>query len=66
MTKSLINKEMKGTWIVDSDDVVELEDKKKKKKMESRSMVLYANRNTRTTKGNFIVRELWGKIVEGP
>ncbi len=27
--------------------------------MESRSMVLYINRNTRTTKGNFIVRELW-------
>ncbi len=44
-----------GTWIVDSDMVVELKDKK----MESRSMVLYINRNTRTTKGNFIVRELW-------
>ncbi len=35
--------------------VIELKDKK----MESRSMVLYINRNTRTTKGNFIVRELW-------
>ncbi|HDG8656803.1 TPA: tandem-type lipoprotein [Staphylococcus aureus] len=45
----------KGTWIVDSEMVVELKDKK----MESRSMVLYINRNTRTTKGNFIVRELW-------
>ncbi|CAM4063880.1 tandem-type lipoprotein [Staphylococcus schweitzeri] len=45
----------KGTWIVDSEMVIEL----KGKKMESRSMVLYINRNTRTTKGNFIVRELW-------
>ncbi|HDP5860501.1 TPA: tandem-type lipoprotein [Staphylococcus aureus] len=44
-----------GTWIVDSEMIVELKDKK----MESRSMVLYINRNTRTTKGNFIVRELW-------
>ncbi|HAR3597502.1 TPA: tandem-type lipoprotein [Staphylococcus aureus] len=45
----------KGNWIVDSEMVIEL----KEKKMESRSMVLYINRNTRTTKGNFIVRELW-------
>ncbi|PZI57483.1 tandem-type lipoprotein [Staphylococcus aureus] len=45
----------KGNWIVDSEMVIELKDKK----MESRSMVLYINRNTRTTKGNFIVRELW-------
>ncbi|HHQ5232624.1 TPA: tandem-type lipoprotein [Staphylococcus aureus] len=45
----------KGTWIVDSEMVIELKDKK----MESRSMALYINRNTRTTKGNFIVRELW-------
>ncbi|HDE6758984.1 TPA: tandem-type lipoprotein [Staphylococcus aureus] len=45
----------KGNWIVDSEMVIELMDKK----MESRSMVLYINRNTRTTKGNFIVRELW-------
>ncbi|EOD8321289.1 tandem-type lipoprotein [Staphylococcus aureus] len=45
----------KGNWIVDSEVVIELKDKK----MESRSMVLYINRNTRTTKGNFIVRELW-------
>ncbi len=45
----------KGNWIVDSEMVIELKDKK----MESRSMVLYLNRNTRTTKGNFIVRELW-------
>ncbi|HFQ2113174.1 tandem-type lipoprotein [Staphylococcus aureus] len=45
----------KGNWIVDSEMVIELKDKK----MESRVMVLYINRNTRTTKGNFIVRELW-------
>ncbi|HDA0901333.1 TPA: tandem-type lipoprotein [Staphylococcus aureus] len=45
----------KGNWIVDSEMVIELKDKK----MESRSMALYINRNTRTTKGNFIVRELW-------
>ncbi|HHQ9195504.1 TPA: tandem-type lipoprotein [Staphylococcus aureus] len=45
----------KGNWIVDSEMVIELKDKK----MESRSMVLYINSNTRTTKGNFIVRELW-------
>ncbi|HHO6075240.1 TPA: tandem-type lipoprotein [Staphylococcus aureus] len=45
----------KGNWIIDSEMVIELKDKK----MESRSMVLYINRNTRTTKGNFIVRELW-------
>ncbi|HDF6561306.1 TPA: tandem-type lipoprotein [Staphylococcus aureus] len=45
----------KGNWIVDSEMVIELKDKK----MESRSMVLYINRNTRTMKGNFIVRELW-------
>ncbi|HDA2704858.1 TPA: tandem-type lipoprotein [Staphylococcus aureus] len=45
----------KGNWIVDSEMVIELKDKK----MESRSMVLYINRNTRTTEGNFIVRELW-------
>ncbi|MCS4814066.1 tandem-type lipoprotein [Staphylococcus aureus] len=45
----------KGNWIVDSEMVIELKDKK----MKSRSMVLYINRNTRTTKGNFIVRELW-------
>ena len=26
--------------------------------MESRGMVLYINRNTRTTKGNFVIREI--------
>ena len=30
----------------------------KGKNMESRGMVLYINRNTRTTKGNFIVTEI--------
>lgn len=29
------------------------------KDMESRGLVLYVDRNTRTTKGEFIVRELW-------
>ncbi|MBU7103016.1 tandem-type lipoprotein, partial [Staphylococcus aureus] len=45
----------KGTWIVNSEMVIE----PKGKDMETRGMVLYINRNTRTTKGNFIVRELW-------
>ncbi|HCY8505002.1 TPA: tandem-type lipoprotein [Staphylococcus aureus] len=44
----------KGTWIVDSEMVVELKDKK----MESRSMVLYINRNTRTTKGYYFISEM--------
>ena len=30
----------------------------KGRNMESRGMVLYINRNTRTTKGNFIVNEI--------
>ena len=30
----------------------------KGKNMESRGMVLYINRNTRTTKGNFIVNKI--------
>ena len=30
----------------------------KGKNMETRGMVLYINRNTRTTKGNFIVNEI--------
>ncbi len=50
----------KGTWIVDSEMVVELKDKK----MESRSMVLYINRNTRTTKV-ILLLENCGKIVKG-
>ena len=32
--------------------------------MESRGMVLYINRNTRTTKGNFVIREIT-RIVKG-
>ncbi len=32
--------------------------------MELRSMVLYINRNTRTTKGNFIVRRI-AEIIKG-
>ncbi|MEO3351224.1 Csa1 family protein, partial [Staphylococcus aureus] len=44
----------KGTWIVNSEMVIE----PKGKDMETRGMVLYINRNTRTTKGNFIVNEI--------
>ena len=44
----------KGTWIVNSEMVIE----PKGKDMETRGMVLYINRNTRTTKGNFIVTEI--------
>ncbi|KIT95535.1 tandem-type lipoprotein [Staphylococcus aureus] len=44
----------KGTWIIYSEMVIEL----KGKNMETRGMVLYINRNTRTTKGNFIVNEI--------
>ncbi len=39
----------KGTWIIHSEMVIE----PKGKNMESRGMVLYINRNTRTTKGEF-------------
>ena len=45
----------KGTWIIHSKMIIETNNSN----MESRGMVLYINRNTRTTKGNFIVRELW-------
>ncbi|HDT7039150.1 TPA: tandem-type lipoprotein [Staphylococcus aureus] len=44
----------KGTWIIYSEMVIE----PKRKNMETRGMVLYINRNTRTTKGNFIVNEI--------
>ncbi|HDB8764489.1 TPA: tandem-type lipoprotein [Staphylococcus aureus] len=44
----------KGTWIIYSEMVIE----PKGKNMETRGMVLYINRNTRTTKGNFIVNEI--------
>ena len=42
----------KGTWIIYSKMIIE----PKGRNMESRGMVLYINRNTRTTKGNFIIR----------
>ncbi len=45
----------KGTWIIHSKMTIETNGKN----MESRGLVLYADRNTRTTKGEFIVRELW-------
>ncbi|MRW24941.1 tandem-type lipoprotein, partial [Staphylococcus aureus] len=48
------DKRDKGTWIIYSEMVIE----PKGKNMESRGMVLYINRNTRTTKGNFIVNEI--------
>ncbi|HDT7012547.1 TPA: tandem-type lipoprotein [Staphylococcus aureus] len=44
----------KGTWIIYSEMVIE----PKGKNMETRGIVLYINRNTRTTKGNFIVNEI--------
>ncbi|HDC7625797.1 TPA: tandem-type lipoprotein [Staphylococcus aureus] len=44
----------KGTWIIHSKMIVETNNSN----MESRGMVLYINRNTRTTKGNFVVREI--------
>ncbi|MEJ7158329.1 tandem-type lipoprotein [Staphylococcus caprae] len=44
----------KGTWIVHSTMVIE----PKGKNMESRGMVLYINRNTRKTKGYFIINEI--------
>lgn len=48
------DKRDKGTWIIYSEMVIE----PKGKNMETRGMVLYINRNTRTTKGNFIVNEI--------
>ncbi|HIB8177399.1 TPA: tandem-type lipoprotein [Staphylococcus aureus] len=44
----------KGTWIIQSKMIIETNNSN----MESRGMVLYINRNTRTTKGNFVVREI--------
>ncbi|HFN8314029.1 TPA: tandem-type lipoprotein [Staphylococcus aureus] len=44
----------KGTWIIHSKMIIETNNSN----MESRGMVLYINRNTRTTKGNFVVREI--------
>ncbi|WP_423830502.1 tandem-type lipoprotein [Staphylococcus epidermidis] len=48
------DKNDKGTWIVHSKMVIE----PKGKNMESRGMVLFINRNTRTSKGHFIVNEI--------
>ncbi|HDG6053164.1 TPA: tandem-type lipoprotein [Staphylococcus aureus] len=45
----------KGTWIIHSKMTIETDGKN----MESRGLILYVDRNTRTTKGEFIVRELW-------
>ena len=44
----------KGTWIIYSKMIIE----PKGRNMESRGMVLHINRNTRTTRGNFIVNEI--------
>ncbi|HCV8191520.1 TPA: tandem-type lipoprotein [Staphylococcus aureus] len=44
----------KGTWIIHSKMIIETNNSN----MESRGMVLYINRNTITTKGNFVVREI--------
>ncbi|HEI7352207.1 TPA: tandem-type lipoprotein [Staphylococcus aureus] len=44
----------KGTWIIHSKMIIETNGRN----MESRGMILYINRNTRTTKGNFVVREI--------
>ncbi len=48
------DKRDKGTWIIHSKMIIETNNSN----MESRGMVLYINRNTRTTKGNFVVREI--------
>ena len=45
------DKDDKGTWIINSKMIVE----PKGKDMEARGMVLHINRNTRTTKGDFII-----------
>ena len=44
----------KGTWIIHSEMVIE----PKGRNMESRGMVLHVNRNTRTTKGYFLISEI--------
>ncbi|EVX10888.1 tandem-type lipoprotein [Staphylococcus aureus] len=45
----------KGTWVLYSAIVSQ----PKGESLKSRGMILKLDRNTRTTKGNFIVRELW-------
>ena len=48
------DKKDKGTWIVHSEMTIE----PKGKSMETRGMVLYINRNTRTTKGYYFINEI--------
>ena len=48
------DKDDKETWIVHSEMVIE----PKGKNMESRGMILRINRNTRTTKGYFLISEI--------
>ncbi|WP_141760620.1 Csa1 family protein, partial [Staphylococcus sp. HMSC063F10] len=48
------DKNDKGTWIIGSTMVIE----PKRKSMKTRGMVLYINRNTRTTTGNYILSEI--------
>ncbi|OFJ61525.1 tandem-type lipoprotein, partial [Staphylococcus sp. HMSC077E11] len=48
------DKDDKGTWIISSEMTIQHKDES----LKSRGMTLYVNRNTRTTKGNFIVREI--------
>ncbi|HCG74249.1 MULTISPECIES: tandem-type lipoprotein [Staphylococcus] len=47
------DKDDKGTWIVHSEMTIE----PKGKNMETKGMVLYINRNTRTTKGYYFISE---------
>ncbi len=47
------DKNDKGTWIINSEMVVE----PKGERMKSKGMVLYMNRNTKTTTGKYIVSE---------
>ncbi|HDJ1568928.1 TPA: tandem-type lipoprotein, partial [Staphylococcus aureus] len=47
-------KDDKGTWLIRSEMKIQL----KGENLESRGVVLEINRNTRTAKGNYIVREV--------
>ncbi|MFB2003668.1 tandem-type lipoprotein [Staphylococcus aureus] len=47
------DKDDKGTWVIHSEMVIE----PKNESMEARGMVLYMNRNSRTTRGYFFVSE---------
>ena len=48
------DKDDKGTWVITSDINIQ----RKGKSLKTRRMVLFMNRNTRTTKGNFMVTEV--------